>query len=379
MNIERIIIGTLDGTWKEAIVLDEKNRGLILTDRNEIIDKLSSFAINKGIKIEELLADKDKVKKIDIRSEEYRVLKEIIDVKEEEKPLETKPSTEDKPIVAPIEVTKDDEPTKEENKKKGIKFKYIAAGTVLAGALLFGCVLIHNSNLTDEEKARRKNNKIYTQTYDNDFTVTRHSGSANEKFNDNLDKTYANIDDFTNQVLRIDDRIYTEDQINALVNQINRMAVSDVTELERVLNGKKMSGDNYQVSFEDFFDHGTYEYVSVGKFVTARNKLINNAYKKNATKASVKKEMTSFLNSLNRFVLCVEPIKDTDIYYSDLNPTAKYVITAFLKAYIQPSALNYSITINGEKYTRKELLKDAEIWNSQAYEMMLQEYATKRR
>ena len=383
-NVAKIVIGTENGAWKEAKIIDKKGNVKVINNVNEIINILSKFAISENIKIEDLFKREDKIQKIDMKSKEYLEIKSGNIIIHENGKVEGKPQVEEiqedkKNVEASkkedsVLVEKEEGP---EKKKKGIKFRYIVGGALLVATLIGGTVLLH-SPYSDENKAKnRKNNKVYSQTYDNEFSVTEHPGSANEVFNEKLDETYDNIDSYVTQVSRIEDKVYTEDEINALVNKLNMMAVSGVTEVENMLNGKKMKGNNYQLSSEDYFAKGTCDYVAVGEFTNLRNNIINNAY--NVTKSKIKKEITAYLDYLNMFILGIKPINNTDIYFSDLGPLAQYIIASYDMAYIQPEVLKYQVNINGNVYTRNDLIDLAQTWLGDSYERLLFESATKRR
>ena len=220
-NVAKIVIGTENGAWKEAKIIDKKGNVKVINNVNEIINILSKFAISENIQIEDLFKREDKIQKIDMKSKEYLEIKSGNIIIHENGKVEGKPQVEemqeDKKNVEASK--KEDSVLVEKEEKKGIKFRYIAVGALLVATLIGGTVLLQ-SPYSDENKAKnRKNNKVYSQTYDNEFSVTEHPGSANEVFNEKLDETYDNIDSYVTQVSRIEDKVYTEDEINALVNK----------------------------------------------------------------------------------------------------------------------------------------------------------------
>lgn len=330
-KIKKIIIGTLDGVWQEATIVDEKNNVNLIKDKNDIINLLSQFAIESSSEITALLNDKEKVVKVEMNSEEYTNIMQSLVKEDENEQIE---ETED--VVNPSE--------ENPKKKKGkIKFRYIAAGALLISLLAGGIAVVHYT--VDEVKKRSaKNNKSYTQTYNNSYTVSSDNSSIG---------------------------VYTEEEINNLINNINMESALRVMEIEDILNGQRIDS-SYSQMHESHFNVGTSEYVAVEEFNMQGRNIVNN---KNAKYEDAK----NFMDYLNGFIFDIEPIRGTNIYFKDLDQLAKYKIFALGKSLLTILDQNYNVQFYNVDYNKEQLIDLYEAWTGQSYEIILNNYATKRR
>lgn len=200
-----------------------------------------------------------------------------------------------------------------------------------------------------------KNNK---QTYDG-FSVSQNSGSANNTYNANLDKTYSNATEYLERSTTIvkNEPISEKEFFNTL-NETNQIIFSGVEELTRFINGSRMQGNIYNMALQEMFAKDSDEYKAVEKFSNMRNNILNNA-KNNQNRNATKNEIRNLINLYVDFVYGAGKLAGTNIQYYDLNDMARYIILGIGSAYSQID-VDYSKSMNGLTYDRNFLMSDSQ-------------------
>ena len=324
---------------------------------DEVVEKLVTFSEQTKMKIEDLLADESKVQyvNLEVKKEETK-----IDVEEEtkEEPAEVVETDKEKEEVKEETTSVERHRRSEKNTTKKRRFLTpavikTAVGTVVAFMIIGGCELFKHSKYSPS----KNNNK--QDEYNNDFSVERHDGSANDNYNQILEPIYDNVTDYVNAGKKIiKNTAMTEQEFFEHLNNTNQMMFSGVEELIRFLNGSSMQGNIYNIALEDMFTPESNEYVAVHNFCAMRNRILNNAMH-NQNPSQTRNEIQNFLREYTNFVYCAHSVNGYDFQYSDLDRMAKYVILGLGSAYSQID-VDFSLSANNIVYNRDILMSDSQ-------------------
>lgn len=187
------------------------------------------------------------------------------------------------------------------------------------------------------------------------ITKVEVEGSKENKFTQNLDKEYVELDDLCVRVRAFNSG---EDKsklaFNRIISDISNKCYSNIEDLRNLVSFGKMTGNKYLLTFQHSFDEGTVDFFILDKFCNERNDIVTNAYKKDQTK-----EIVKFLKELNDFIMNNKPIYNGQrwIYYPQLNNFSKLFLEDLYLFMLIPN-VNYTPIINGSKWNKNQLMEE---------------------
>ncbi len=141
----------------------------------------------------------------------------------------------------------------------------------------------------------------------------------------------------------------------------------NITEVCELLEGGKMSGQEFEIHLETLFDKDKEpnEYEAAKYFSDLRNNIVHNAYKQDS--GVTEKDVKAFLNPY--IDLCANKnqvmIGDRPIIFNGLNPMARYSIGGLGANVAECPVEDYKYIINGKEITKREMNDVAkEIWGT---------------
>ena len=286
-----------------------------------------------------------------------------------------------------VEITKEKEETIEtsdtvtDEDKKGKRGK---RGLALFSALAFGAAALGFTTIYFLNKDKSKqfaNNETKTKQEDvitpgptvtprkesKNVTIVKEtnvyepvSEEYNETFQNNLNGTVKSQDRLTILLVKaINGESLTNSELTYLMDNINRICMSNVAEVGNLLVGGRMQGDKYTLSFTDAYDNGTFDYYIMNEFCTKRNKIVTDAYKQDAnlTRGQVKRFVDSFID----FAINGKYIRyhGEEYGYYDLKPITRYILVDMAQM-ILTAYPEYTATINNTEYGFVDVINQME-------------------
>ena len=349
MNIDHIEIysesGKADGTIKYLNVFYEDKTNKRINDFDEIGETLSKFVLQHSDKtMRDLLNDKDKIQ-----------IYKIIKVTE----LDSEPEKEKISSRSEIVEHHEEEKTKEKKKKGSM----VAIGALsisclaLAGALIWALSNKNNTGLKSQksgvpkgsdktiEQSAKEVHAPITQIYHAEPVEDNGSQFAN-----NLQQAVASgtAENSLYRLLILDEMSPKEFYYN--LEQVNYTLASNMNEICNLMSGGRMTGIEYQLSLNDYYDSSTKDYEILQEFCGLRNDIVHNAY--NQEPEITRQQISLFLDRYLDFAF--NGLSVRDIYWNEINPMTKYIIT-FLGEQMLGPEINYTHVINQELCDSKAL------------------------
>ena len=354
--IKHMIVNVLDGIYDSAEIFYEDGTRRYIDGFENVSKAISQFSMETGMDVRDLMRDDTKIAyvKVMAKPEETSVETEsYVEEKENKEEVSNSVIVIENKEEPKAEEIKAEKPETESMKKIAAKeIIKLTAGVLAIVTLASG---ITYSLVKKKFTSEPKNNK---QTYDG-FSVSRNSGSANNTYNANLDKTYSNVTEYLERSTTIvkNEPISEKEFFNTL-NETNQIIFSGVEELTRFINGSRMQGNIYNMALQEMFAKDSDEYKAVEKFSNMRNNILNNA-KNNQNRNATKNEIRNLINLYVDFVYGAGKLAGTNIQYYDLNDMARYIILGIGSAYSQID-VDYSKSMNGLTYDRNFLMSDSQ-------------------
>lgn len=352
MKIEKIIYEKNKDTnlYTKAIVYYEDGSSETVDD---VIGAMKEFMDQEGLNFNSLMKDK--------RIIEGTPVRERADIT---------PHHDERSTPVPASSTSgnigEDEEKKGKGKGLGIKILSIASALVLAG------VAAHYHLNKSKSKSFSNNTGAATITTTvkptNPPTITPKPAVSvsktdttpdenyNEVFRDNVGQTIEHMDPLTRNIIALyrGERLSESDLFDT-INGINRLCQANMAEVEKLIEGGRMSGDMILPLFDEMFPEGSLENKVLSNFVSRRNVLVENAYHQDAAYTA------SEVNDYNDFFLDFIEGSVTFEYqgkrygYNDLSPIARYIIFMLGQTTLETNH-NYSANINGRDYSFMDLI-----------------------
>lgn len=306
------------------------------SELDEIRKRIEEFAKQEHLTIDEIMNDSSKIKE-----------RKIVDRVES---VETS--------IVPVEP--ENKNPKEENsvvKKEGMSLKKkIIAVTSLGAALTIAFFAGKGTNLNQEGSARHKSISFNNEDTINDDTIATIS-------QDNIPVISGNK--LYNLVSRINDgeRLSDED-MEYVMNEINRQVYLDVEEVKSLLNGKRVSINNEEVNLYELFPNESFDHLMVLHYNSMRNSIVNGAREESSSKE--KEMVNNYLNDIIDFTFNGKVIKYDGHSYNfySLSPLARYVVVDFGMNWLMTNP-NYVGEINGKGVDFNALVNEyAETFNT---------------
>ena len=354
--IKHMIVNVLDGIYDSAEIFYEDGTRRYIDGFENVSKAISQFSMETGMDVRDLMRDDTKIAyvKVMAKPEETSVETEsYVEEKENKEEVSNSVIVIENKEEPKAEEIKTEKPKTESMKKFAAKeIIKLTAGVLAIVTLASG---ITYSLVKKKFTSEPKNNK---QTYDG-FSVSRNSGSANNTYNANLDKTYSNVTEYLERSTTIvKNEPISEKEFFDTLNETNQIIFSGVEELTRFINGSRMQGNIYNMALQEMFAKDSDEYKAVEKFSNMRNNILNNA-KNNQNRNATKNEIRNLINLYVDFVYGAGKLAGTNIQYYDLNDMARYIILGIGSAYSQID-VDYSKSMNGLTYDRNFLMSDSQ-------------------
>lgn len=354
--IKHMVVNVLDGIYDSAEIFYEDGTRRYIDGFENVSKAISQFSMETGMDVRDLMRDDTKIAyvKVMAKPEETSVETEsYVEEKENKEEVSNSVIVIENKEEPKAEEIKAEKPETESMKKIAAKeIIKLTAGVLAIVTLASG---ITYSLVKKKFTSEPKNNK---QTYDG-FSVSRNSGSANNTYNANLDKTYSNVTEYLERSTTIvKNEPISEKEFFDTLNETNQIIFSGVEELTRFINGSRMQGNIYNMALQEMFAKDSDEYKAVEKFSNMRNNILNNA-KNNQNRNATKNEIRNLINLYVDFVYGAGKLAGTNIQYYDLNDMARYIILGIGSAYSQID-VDYSKSMNGLTYDRNFLMSDSQ-------------------
>ena len=366
--IKHMVVNVLGGIYDSAEIFYEDGTRRYIDGFENVSKAISQFSMETGMDVRDLMRDDTKIAyvKVMAKPEETSVETEsYVEEKENKEEVSNSVIVIENKEEPKAEEIKAEKPKTESMKKFAAKeIIKLTAGVLAIVTLASG---ITYSLVKKKFTSEPKNNK---QTYDG-FSVSRNSGSANNTYNANLDKTYSNVTEYLERSTTIvKNEPISEKEFFDTLNETNQIIFSGVEELKRFINGSRMQGNIYNMALQEMFAQDSDEYKAVEKFSNMRNNILNNA-KNNQNRNATKNEIRDLINLYVDFGYGAGKLAGTNIQYYDLNDMARYIILGIGSAYSQID-VDYSKSMNGLTYDRNFLMSDSqEILNVMMQDMEL--------
>jgi len=361
-----------DGKYKYAIVKDSDGKETKLLG-SDIDFAIYEFAEQEKINPIDLLNDTVKIQRIEEKSDEKKPEKSIVEKTEKKEKKEDSIKKETKVVV---EEKKEEKIDKKTPKSKRIKALLLAIGFMASG---FGIGYVID-RLRSRENAGKESEMVndnYTDTKldetpyvyedDNSFQYTQNDGSVVNvtEYPAGDDYNYAFASNLSNDSRH--ERLYdivrrfnlgemlTDEDCEYLFDSVTILNQANIAEVEKLVNGGRMSGDEYNLSYQDMFPVGSYDYEVVKYFLDMRNNFVHGAYRQNRGKTL--NAVNDFLNIYVDFVFNDGKVnyQGNELNFYALSPMARFVITD-LGSKVLETNHNYSANINGYEYSYNDLL-----------------------
>ena len=158
-------------------------------------------------------------------------------------------------------------------------------------------------------------------------TDTEEDENYNETFRENVDDTIKQMDPLSKNVwsLNSGERL-DEDALLNTINGINRLCQVNMAEVEKLIEGGRMSGDKILPLFDEMFPNNSLEKKVITSFTSRRNILVENAYYQDSdlTKDEVNEYNDFFLDYIFGDVTFEH--NGNRYGYYDISPIARYIV-----------------------------------------------------
>ena len=280
-----------------------------------IKEKIAEFAKQEGITYEAIISDSSKIKECKVH--------EIVEEKNSDKEEEEIPLKNDNRI-----------------RNKIIKVTSLGAALVLA--------FFAGKGLTTD---RKKSSEYQSMTINKEDTV------------DNSLSTTSNTPSpviYDNNLLNLANRInngnkLSSDEMDYVLNEINRQSYLNVSGVEKLVNGRNMTGLQEEISLYELFPNDSFDYLMTLHFCSQRNNIVNNA--RNQNSAYTKNELNGYLNEIIDFTFNGKQIEYGGHNYNfyNLNPLARYIIVDLGMNWLTANR-SYVGNINGQRCNYSSLV-----------------------
>lgn len=158
-------------------------------------------------------------------------------------------------------------------------------------------------------------------------TDTETDENYNDVFRENVDDTINNMDPLSRNVWALNNgEVLSEEALFDTINGINRLCQTNMAEVEKLIEGGKMSGDKIFPLFDEMFPKGSLERDVITSFTSRRNMLVENAYYQDpALTASEVSEYNDFFLDYIFGDVTFEYNGNRYGYY-DISPIARYIV-----------------------------------------------------
>lgn len=353
MKIEKIIYEKdNNNVFNKCIVYYEDGTSEVTHD---VLEKIFAFMDQEGLDIENVMNSPKIINgKIDSKKKNHNIINETI--------------KEDTNGVAI-----NDSDNVVDNKKRGNgKMRFIKITSLASALVIAGAIASHFLN-KNKSSTFSRNKEVIEQSIDKDnvFVVptikptntpkpivtqapvvveqtnTQTDDEYNEIFRDNVDETIEHIDPLTRNVRRLNSgEKLSEEELLETLNGINRLCQANMAEVEKLIEGGKMSGDKILPLFDEMFPNGSIENIVLTSFTSRRNMLVEDAYNQDIALT------TSDVNDYNDFFLDfvfgdVTFDEGNRRYgYYDISPIARYIVFMLGQTTLETNHA-YSKNING--------------------------------
>ncbi len=330
-----------DGT-KEKIIGDA-----------EVKNALINFALQYG-SINELLDDKECFEKVEI-SHEKKDEKEHKEESKEEKVEEDVLEEEERHRRS------DKYNKKSKNGKVTLRYVSTAVLTVLGVGAIGGTIWYFLNRDKSKEQTRYEDYRIISHA------EAPTESDYNQIFNHNaksaMDETQNGK--LISAIYHLKKGSCSEEEFLFILNTIKRLSNANMAEVRKLVDGGRMSGDEYRLSFGSFFEQTSYDYVAVSSFCNLRNNIVENAYKNDRRETS--EALDKYLDKVLGFILGGKTMNfnDSKLGYYSLSPLAQYTVLQLAMGPLSADA-GYSFVLNGKtvKYDKlSEKLSNLESTN----------------
>ncbi len=356
-----------DGNFVSAIVKDsegKKNR----IEGTEVLSALVEFAKQEEIELDSLLKNKDKISWIDMEKENSH---EEIPMEEEHEEVTRHRRSE--------RAKEDKKEKKSSKKRKIIKGLSLAAGGIVlfeggkyAVNRIQSCAISNNnddSKVTDENQEEKSDQDYVDETFGNNTVNVEEStyspvyttkpgvgNPTNRTFAINLSNDSRFVE--TNRLVRemMSGQSLDDGEYEYIFNSVAALDQANIAEVENLINGGSMSGDEYELHYENMFDYGTFDYQVVSLFCDMRNNIVHNAYSQNGS--STADEVNHYMDFFINFVYNGLTLEYNGQYfgYYDLSPAARFIVVDMGHKMLTADH-NYRAFINGDLYEFNDLVR----------------------
>ena len=273
---------------------------------------------------------------------------------------------------------------------KAIKITFIAGVVVIVGLSVRGCVIDRSkskenadkeatpvdttyeaNDYADETGALDTTHDVNGYTADDSIvevvpsdeivTVYGHTTPVDESYNQAFARNLEDENRYNRTsglILRVcNGDGLTDSECEYLFSSIAILNQSNMAEVEKLIDGGRMSGDEYNLSWENMFLGNSPDYEVLQFFTNGRNAFVHNAYNQNRN--NTKKEVKDYLDCIFDFIYngLAFDVNGYSIYFDDLSRPAQLIIVDLADKVIETDK-NYVIYLNDRgELSREESLE----------------------
>ena len=314
-------ISVKNNNFEYAIVKDSDGKEKKITEYDKILEAIKNYAKQEGLdpenkeEVSSLLNDETKVRRVS------EVVLSDIEEKKDEKTVRNRRSERNK---------------KESNKKT----KTIVITSIVTAAVLGISGLVYHlakkeandiSNNSSESNAYSdENNNLAEIVPQEAFMVSSYDNNTDNNYNETFASNLQNTSRYDRTISLIrransGERLSNYDY-DYLINSIALLNQSNMAELENLIEGGRMQGDEYTLAFQNAFDYDSWEYQVIYYFMNERNYIVNEAYNQN--RYDIDRRVKNFLDFYIGFVfngICLDHNGEA-LGYKDLSPIAQLIV-----------------------------------------------------
>ena len=319
---------------------------------NDVYIKIAEYAIQEGLTLDAVLSNPNVYEKVAVRTNPTQPTPAPSNPTPAT-PVQTPPAaptnttaqptnTSATPAVAVTNTVQNSGTTQSRKNKKSKKMKFIKITSlcmvpILALAAISYAINKNRSKTYSNSTSKTKITENVKNTPESEITIapvatrvptkTEVDEHFNEVFDKKVDQGVEQVDKLTMLVRKIKDKEeISEKEFEYVLNQINRLCYANMAEVEKLIEGGKMSGKETLLNLQNMFAKDSIEYRVLDQFCTMRNSIVHNAFAQDREETRL--EVNGYVDFFLDYVFSDSTFElDGKRYgYYDISPVARYMI-----------------------------------------------------